>query len=158
MLLFSQLAPLPSNPLDTRRMHEGSITIRLPADVKEIERLNWLVRKFGELHEIPPRIVYAVNLALDEIVSNIVLHGCEDCAGEEVVVRIETAGCDLRSEIVDGGRAFNPLECRAPELNAPLAEREVGGLGVHLARKLMDRTEYRREGAKNVLTMRKRIR
>jgi anti-sigma regulatory factor (Ser/Thr protein kinase) len=139
-------------------MHEGSITIRLPADVKEIERLNRLVRKFGELHEIPPRILYAVNLALDEVVSNIVLYGLEPAIGQEVVIRIETAGADLRSEVVDGGREFNPLEASAPKLDAPLAEREVGGLGIYLVRNLMDRTEYRREGAKNVLTMRKRIR
>jgi len=42
-------------------------------------------------------------------------------------------------------------------LEASLHQREIGGLGVHLVRNLMDRTEYRRDGAKNVLTMRKRI-
>ena len=45
-------------------MHEGSITIRISADVKEIERLNRLVRQFGELHEIPSQTRCAVNLAL----------------------------------------------------------------------------------------------
>jgi anti-sigma regulatory factor (Ser/Thr protein kinase) len=139
-------------------MHEGSITIRLPADVKEIERMNRLVRKFGELHEIPSRTLYAVNLALDEVVSNIVLHGFDAASGQEVVIRIETAGADLQSEVVDGGREFNPLDAQEPDLEASLQDREIGGLGVHLVRNLMDRTEYRREGAKNVLTMRKRIR
>ena len=54
-------------------MHEGSITIRLAADVKEIERLNRLVRQFGELHDVPSRTLYAVNLALDELVTNVIL-------------------------------------------------------------------------------------
>ena len=139
-------------------MHEGSITIRLPADVREIERLTRLVRQFGELHEIPSRALYAVNLALDEVVTNVVLYGFENSAGQEVAVRVETAGSDLQSEVVDGGREFNPLNAPLPDLSAALEERALGGLGIHLVRSLMDRVEYRRENAKNVLTMRKRIR
>ncbi len=139
-------------------MHEGSITIRLPADVREIERLNQLVRRFGELHEIPSRALYAVNLALDEVVTNVVMHGFEIITGQEVAVRVATAGDDLHSEVVDGGREFNPLDAPLPDLTAALEERALGGLGIHLVRSLMDRVEYRRENAKNVLTMRKRIR
>jgi anti-sigma regulatory factor (Ser/Thr protein kinase) len=45
-----------------------------------------------------------------------------------------------------------------PSLDAPLGERQVGGLGLHLVRSLMDRLEYKRDGAKNLLTLRKRIR
>ncbi len=139
-------------------MHEGSITIRLSADVHEIERLNRLVRHFGELHEIPSRALYAVNLALDEVVTNVVLHGYENSEGQEVKVRMETNGEDLRSEVEDGGREFNPLNAPLPDLTAALDERALGGLGIHLVRSLMDRVEYRREGSKNVLTMRKRFR
>ena len=139
-------------------MHEGSITIRLPAEVREIERLNRLVRQFGELHEIPTRALYAVNLALDEVVTNVVLYGFETSAGQVVAVRVETTGDDLRSEVVDAGREFNPLNAPLPDLTGALEERALGGLGIHLVRSLMDRVEYRRDGAKNVLTMRKRIR
>ena len=78
-------------------MHEGSITIRLPADLQEIERLNRMVRQFGDLHEVPSRTLYAVNLALDEIVTNCVLHGFDDCTGQEVEVRLETVGDELQS-------------------------------------------------------------
>lgn len=139
-------------------MHDGSITIRFPADLREIERLNRLVRQFGDLHEIPSRALYAVNLALDEIVTNVVLHGFDDCAGQEVVVRLETAGQELRGEVEDGGREFDPMSAPRPDLTATLSERTLGGLGIHLVRNLMDGLEYRRENAKNVLTMRKRIR
>lgn len=139
-------------------MHEGSITIRLPAAIGEIERLNGLVRRFGELHEIPSRALYAVNLALDEVVTNAVLYGFDDPAGHELLVRAEVAGAEFRGELVDEGRAFNPLEVPVTDVTAPLAEREIGGLGIHLVRSLMDRLAYRREGAKNVLTLIKRIR
>jgi serine/threonine-protein kinase RsbW len=140
------------------RMYEGSITIRLPADLREIEALNRLVRQFGELHAIPSRTLYAMNLALDEVVTNVVLYGFKDPAGQEIAVRLETADENLRSEVVDEGREFDPLSAPLPDLTAALSERALGGLGIHLVRSLMDRVEYRREDAKNVLTMRKRIR
>ncbi len=139
-------------------MHEGSITIRLPAAIPEIERLNTLVRRFGELHEIPSRSLYAVNLALDELVTNTILYGFDDAAGQEFQVRLEVSGTELSGELTDEGRAFDPLSVPLPDLTAPLREREVGGLGLHLVRSLMDRLDYRRDGAKNVLTLVKRIR
>lgn len=139
-------------------MHEGSITVRLPVDLKEIERLNRIVRQFGDLHEVPGRTLYAVNLALDEIVTNIVLHGFEDASGQFLEVRIVVVEGNLTAEVEDGGRAFNPLDAPTPNLEAPLDERALGGLGVHLVKSLMDKVEYRRDGAKNVLTVRKRIR
>ena len=139
-------------------MHEGSITIRVAVEVREIERLNGLVRRFGELHEIPSRSLYAVNLALDEVVTNAILDGFENTVDQELFVRLQLAGSELHAELVDQGRAFNPLEVPAPNLNAPLRDRELGGLGLHLVRSLMDRLDYRRDGAKNVLTLIKRIR
>jgi serine/threonine-protein kinase RsbW len=147
--------------LDAERkapMHEGSITIRLPVEVREIERLNTLVRRFGELHEVPSRALYAVNLALDELVTNTILYGFEDAAGQWFRVRVEVSGAELQGELVDEGRHFNPLEVPAPNLDASLRDRELGGLGLHLVRSLMDRLDYRREGTKNVLTLVKRIR
>lgn len=139
-------------------MHAGSITIRLPVDLKEIERLNRIVRQFGDLHEVPSRTLYAVNLALDEIVTNIVLHGFEDSTGQEFEVRLTVEAGGVTGEVEDGGIAFNPLDAPAPDLTAPLDERALGGLGIHLVKNLMDKVNYRRDGAKNVLTILKRIR
>ena len=140
------------------RMHEGSITIRLASDVKEIERLNHLVRQFGELHQVPSRALYSVNLALDELVTNCVLYGHDEPTGEEVEIRIVTGGGELVASVVDSGKAFNPLDAAPPDINARLSDRELGGLGIHLVRTLMDHVSYQREGDKNVLTIRKRIR
>lgn len=141
-----------------RDMHEGSITIKIAADVREIEKLNQLIRQFGELHQIPSRALYAVNLALDELVTNVVLYGYDEPAGQSVTVRIVTKEGELTASVEDDGKAFDPLEVAAPDLNAPLAQRDVGGLGIHLVRSLMDHVGYAREAERNVLTVRKRIR
>jgi serine/threonine-protein kinase RsbW len=139
-------------------MHEGSISVRLPIDLREIERLNKLVRQFGDLHEVPSRALYALNLALDEVVTNVVRHGFDDPAGQELLAQVTIDNGELTTVVSDPGRAFNPLEVAPPDLTAPLAERTLGGLGVHLIRSLMDSVEYRRDNGKNVLTMRKRVR
>ena len=139
-------------------MYEGSITISLPASLAEVERLNHVIRRFGELHEIPGRTLYAVNLALDEIVTNIILHGCDPGHSELIAVRMEAGRGELHCEIRDSGRAFNPLDAPLPDLTGPLEKRTLGGLGIHLVRSLMDTVDYQRDGAKNVLTIRKRIR
>lgn len=142
-------------------MHAGSITIRLPVDLREIERLNRIVRQFGDLHEVPSRSLYAVNLALDEVVTNLILHGFEDAEGAkhaEFEVRLAAEAETIHAEVEDTGRAFNPLDAPPPDLTAPLDQRSLGGLGIHLVRSLMDGVKYRREKAKNVLTMHKRIR
>jgi anti-sigma regulatory factor (Ser/Thr protein kinase) len=139
-------------------MHEGSITIQIPADVREIERLNQLVRQFGELHQVPSRALYAVNLALDELVTNVILYGYDDPTGHEVLVRIDVEAGKLTASVHDDGKTFNPLEIAVPDLNATLQQRELGGLGIHLVRSLMDDVRYAQQSGKNVLTIEKKIR
>lgn len=139
-------------------MHEGTITIRLEADLRDIERLNRMVRQFGELHDVPGRALYAMNLALDEVVTNVILYGYDDPRGQEIAVRIECVPGELRANITDGGREFDPLTVPRPDLDLPLEKRALGGLGVHLIRSLMDRVEYARVDGKNVLTVKKGIR
>jgi anti-sigma regulatory factor (Ser/Thr protein kinase) len=94
-------------------MHEGSITIRIRADVTEIERLNRLVRHFGELHEIPGRTLYSVNLALDELVTNAILYGFDEASTEEIVIRIEVTQGEVLARLEDHGREFDPLQAPA---------------------------------------------
>src|SRR5262249_31408350 len=117
-----------------------------------------LVRQFGELHEVPSRTLYSVNLALDELVTNVLLYGYENPEGRDVVVRIVTAGGELVASVTDEGQPFNPLDAPKPNLDAPLEDRDLGGLGIHRVRSLMDYVTYSREEEKNVLTVRKRIR
>ncbi len=61
------------------------------------------------------------------------------------------------AEISDDGVAFDPLKVPPPDLTADLESRPIGGLGVHFVKTLMDEVAYRREGDRNVLTMRKRF-
>ena len=59
------------------------------------------------------------------------------------------------AEIIDNGRAFDPTAAPAPDLSLPLEQRDPGGLGIHLMRRMIDRVEYRRAGGENRLRLEK---
>jgi anti-sigma regulatory factor (Ser/Thr protein kinase) len=68
-------------------------------------------------------------------------------------VRLSWKDPDIEIEIKDDGRPFNPLEAPPPDMGKPLAAKQVGGLGIHLVREMMDELEYRRENDKNLLIL-----
>ena len=63
----------------------------------------------------------------------------------------------MQLKFEDTGKPFNPLEQAAPDLDGPLMSRKIGGLGIFLAKKLMDKVEYARADNKNILVLAKKI-
>ena len=84
---------------------------------------------------------------IDEIASNIVR--CSGATSFTVEVRGER-----ELAISDDGKPFNPLEVARPDVNAPLEDRKVGGLGIFIVRELTESVAYERRGGRNVLTIR----
>ena len=141
-----------------RAMHEGTITIVCRNDLAEIERLRRKLVQFCELHDVSGRAVYAFNLALDEVLTNVIRHGYVDKTVREISVRVALSGDELSAVIEDDGREFNPVNFPRVNCALPLEDREPGGLGIHLVRSLVSRMEYKRDGDRNVLTIRKKVR
>jgi anti-sigma regulatory factor (Ser/Thr protein kinase) len=99
--------------------------------------------------ELDQRETFHLMMAVDEACTNIIKYGGSD----EIDVKCDVEDDLVVVQITDDGVAFNPLEAPKPDLNAPLEEREVGGLGIYIIRALMNDVKYEREGGKNVLTM-----
>lgn len=98
-------------------------------------------------------------VALDEILSNVVRHGRPaDAPAPAVVVRFAVEDDDLRVEVSDTAPPFNPLTAPAPDTAAPLEAREPGGLGIALVVALMDDVQYERRGNENHVIMKRRVR
>ena len=89
------------------------------------------------------------SILLDEVVSNIVR--CSGATGFDV--ELDRGGDGLKMTFSDDGKAFNPLEVPPPDVNASIEDRQVGGLGMHLVRKMSKSVNYRREDGRNVLTI-----
>ena len=98
-----------------------------------------------------------MNTVLDELLSNIISYAFDDDADHEIDIRVELAGPRLSITIADDGTPFDPFALPDPDTTLPLDERSVGGLGIHLVRKVMDEASYERVGPNNVVTLVKRL-
>ncbi len=94
-----------------------------------------------------------IMLAIDEIFSNIANYAYSAKTGY-VTVRT-TVDDDITIEFEDSGIAYNPLLSAEPNITLPAHERNIGGLGIFMVKKIMDSMEYRREGNKNILAIKK---
>ena len=100
---------------------------------------------------------FEINLALDELFTNIINHGFQDSSEHRIEVSCSKNRDQIKIVIQDDGVAFNPTKAPQPNLKCAFDDRSIGGLGIHLIRAYMDHIEYHRRGAKNVLTLTKRI-
>jgi anti-sigma regulatory factor (Ser/Thr protein kinase) len=131
--------------------------ITLRNDLGELERLHAWITDFGISCSLSPRSLHAVNLALEEIVTNVISYAYDDGARHFIDVRLEMHGEEVIAEVEDDGKPFNPLEAPPPDLTTPIEDRAAGGLGIFIARSSVSTLAYVRRGGKNVLTMKKRI-
>ena len=112
---------------------------------------------FARAHEWQATAIHAVDLALEEHLTNVLDYGFDEGRRPQILVRLEQHGENFMVEVSDNGKAFNPLDQAEPDVNLPLQDRPIGGLGIHLMRKFIDELAYKREAGRNVLTMRKRL-
>ena len=124
---------------------------------EEKQRLLSALEEFSQEHHLPAAVVQAVDLALEEHVTNVMAYAYEDAAPHDIRIRLRVENQSLQIEVEDDGVAYNPLSRPPVDTSVPLEEKPIGGLGVHLIRSLMDEVDYRREAGKNVLRMMKRV-
>ena len=101
---------------------------------------------------------FKLHLSIEEAVENVVRYAYEGGIGWlEVGTSLDHDSLVLTVELRDAGVPFNPLEAPDPDVTLPANEREIGGLGIYLCKKMMDDIRYRYEDGNNVLTMTKRV-
>ena len=122
----------------------------------ELERLMNGVAAWCQQHSISEETVYEVNLIVDEVVSNIIRHGFSDDKEHTIRFGLSLEQGDLVMTVEDEGLHFNPLVIPPPDISRPIQERQPGGLGIYIVKKLTHDVQYRREGQRNFLVLRKR--
>ena len=128
---------------------------RLDGDLGELTRLSAEVAQFCRAGALGERVEFNLNLILEELFANVVAHGGGRGMKDVAAVRLksETDG-GVAVEFADRGAAFDPAAAPAPNLGAPLGERQAGGLGLHFVRSLARIVEYRRRDGWNHLKLR----
>jgi anti-sigma regulatory factor (Ser/Thr protein kinase) len=123
----------------------------------ERRRLVDALQDFAASAQLPPEVVHAADLSLEEHITNVIDYGYTDPDKHEIIVRLQTLGNELVVEVEDDGVPFNPLDHPEVDTSLDMEEKPIGGLGIHLIRRFMDDLSYRYEGRKNILTLRKRL-
>lgn len=137
---------------------EKNIAVTISNTLSELENVRQAVERFYQRNALPERHIYEVLIATEEIVANIISYAYEPAEqiGRRITIRASLDEREMVVQVSDDGNAFNPLENPAPDLAADLAERQIGGLGIHFVRRLMTDVDYERSGERNIVTLRKR--
>ena len=136
------------------KTHE-TMQIQLLNRLDELERLAVAMDQLGKDWGIPANYIMELNLAVEELFTNIVFYAYDDQEKHEIEILFEhpETGCVLIT-LSDDGKAFNPLENPTGDnLVKSLEEREIGGLGIHLVRKMVSHIEYKRLDGRNILLL-----
>ena len=134
-----------------------AVTVELKNSLSEIARLAGIIDDFGQRHQIEPQSLYNMKLALDETLTNIISYAYADGGEHRIATRLSLEQGKWTVEVEDDGRPFNPLTASEPDTKQSLEKRPIGGLGIHLVRKLVDELEYRRQQDRNILVMRLKV-
>ncbi len=108
---------------------------------------------FGDEKDIPLPIIHKICIVIDELLSNIISYAYQDKKEHIVDINIKLNGERLEIKITDDGFPFNPLAMLPPDTKLGLEERELGGLGIHLVKNIMDEYQYKRFKGKNIIVL-----
>jgi anti-sigma regulatory factor (Ser/Thr protein kinase) len=134
-----------------------TFSFTLKNDIAELKILCRQLESIGSALGLPQRFVFEINLALDELFTNIISYGFKDGSEHAIQVRIAADDSVLTITVEDDGIPFNPIERAEPRIPATIEDCTIGGLGIYLIKNLMDDVCYRRNHDKNILTLKKRI-
>jgi len=128
-----------------------TLSISFANDMQELTHVLQVVNVFLEPRALPSKLVYAVNLILEEILMNIIKYGYDDGESHEIEVQIEVEQEEVALTVIDDGREFNPLTVPPPDHSKSAMDRLEEGLGLQFVRHMRNAIEYRREEDKNIL-------
>ena len=133
-----------------------NLTLNMEAQLDEIERIRAAVNILARAEGWAPELLFQIELVLEEVGTNIIKYGQDGKRETQIDITLTSDRKSLILEIVDDGKPFNPFaEAPAPDLDSPVPERPIGGLGVYLVQELVDEAYYRREDGKNKVTLTK---
>ena len=134
---------------------DATIEVALENDLRKIARVAARIDEFCSAHGVAPKTVYAVNLAIDELLTNTISYGYDDDEPHRIEVLVRLEGSTLVVAIVDDSAPFDPTEKHEPDADTPIDEWEADRLGLLLVNRTMDGVEYQRRSGCNIVTLTK---
>lgn len=132
-------------------------TMNVYADLSHLVAIRQFVSQSGHKLDVDEQIVSDLQLAAEEICANAINHGYGGRGGQ-IEVTVERVAEGVQMTVRDWGNSFDPESVPVPDVDAPLEQRPLGGLGLFLVRQLMDEVHFEFGGVNgNSVTMIKRL-
>ena len=141
--------------LEVSSVLEGELKLEIKNEVAELKIVMATLAQFFEAHRVPHRAAYAANLAVDELVVNVIRYAYVDDNAHTIDLDLAIRGEQIILRIVDDGRPFDPRTGPALDLNAE--ERQAGGMGLLLVLDMVDVLTYQRVDERNWVEVRVRL-
>jgi anti-sigma regulatory factor (Ser/Thr protein kinase) len=125
------------------------------ADAEGVAKVNAAFTEFAQKYQLPDGVRRSFNVALDELLANLLTHGMAGVDDGALTFEVEPDKVRLTVTLVDDGPPFDPFSEAAPDTSLSVEDRPIGGLGIHLVRMLMDEVSYERRDGHNVVTLKK---
>lgn len=135
----------------------SDLILRIPNTFDALTTAAEETTQFLEENSAPADAVFAANLAIEELVTNIVKYGYDDSDPHEILIEFAIKDGELSIAISDDGHEFNPFDQPEPDTSLPAEDRPIGGLGIHFVRNLLDDCAYCRSGGRNKVTLTKKL-
>ncbi len=132
--------------------------LTLDALIENVPVVTSFVEEQLEAFGCPMKIQIQINIAIDELFSNIARYAYRPKTGM-ATVQLEVSGEPrmISLTFIDSGVPYNPLEKEDPDITLSAEERDIGGLGIYMVKNFMDDMTYEHKEGQNILTIRKKM-
>ena len=139
----------------TTRGAVHTLALCITSELDAIDEVNARFNAFAKIHHVPDAARRTFNIAFDDLLNNIVTYAYDGAPDQRIDVVIEVGPEHLEASLADDGPHFDPFARAAPDIDADVDERAIGGLGIHLVRTMMDEVTHHRADDRNVVVLRK---
>lgn len=115
------------------------------------------IEEYLASNEVSLGDIFKFNLSIDEFIANIINYAYSDELEHKITIEVNVINNEITAVLTDDGVEFDPLKAEEPDTNLSIEDRQIGGLGIHLARNFMDEIKYQRISNTNRLYLSKKI-
>lgn len=134
---------------------ETPCRIHFKNDINELKKLRQIIELFGAKHDFSDSVLMNINLTLEEIISNTIYYGYTDHNTHLIYVELNVEDTVFTATVQDDGIAFNPISETRQMKDPTSSSHDIGGLGIHFVKNLMDEMTYDRKNNTNIIRLTK---
>lgn len=131
--------------------------LRIKNKLTDLADLEKFIKKIGQDNNFTAKLIFEINLVLDELITNTIQYGYNDNQLHKIEIEAEVMENIVCLKIIDDARKFDPLQKKEVDTSLPLKEKIVGGLGIFFVKQKVDDIRYEYKDYKNYIYIKKNI-